>query len=50
MYNSEFVLSQYNPYTQDNLMYTNVVCKINELIEKGLVKESEYGKDYFVKV
>ena len=24
--------------------------KINELIEKGLVKESEYGKDYFVKV
>lgn len=24
--------------------------KINELVDKGLVKESEYGKDYFVKV
>ena len=24
--------------------------KINELVDGGLVKESEYGKDYFVKV
>lgn len=24
--------------------------KINDLLEQGLIKESEYGKDYFVKV
>jgi hypothetical protein len=38
-------------YICEHILKTNISdcrSKINSLVEDGLVKESEYGKDYFV--
>lgn len=40
-------------YICEYILKTNIGdcrTKINDLLEQGLIKESEYGKDYFVKV